>query len=316
MMGLSDGLDQHDLPSDRLPVRKDHSHDHQEKHEHSGDCCGHDHGHKEEIHEHGHVEKKTGGGCDHGCCGHDHDEMPARLQSHDHDISDPAPAGFDPVAFGGVDLSGDGGLYKKILVEGNADKGSPLPGAKVKVHYVGTLLDGSKFDSSRDRPGFFEFNVGIGQVIKGWDQGICTMKKGEKCILACRSDYAYGEHGSPPKIPGGATLLFEVELFSWKEKKKEKHQMSPLERFEEAEKLKVCRRTSSHFLCKPPPSIAQHSALFSFGAFCVCVCRRAAPSPSKRATTRRRSKVTRTQQDTSTMGRRQRARRRSARRCT
>ena len=63
MMGLSDGLDQHDLPSDRLPVRKDHSHDHQEKHEHSGDCCGHDHGHdeKEESHDHGHEEKHDHG---------------------------------------------------------------------------------------------------------------------------------------------------------------------------------------------------------------------------------------------------------------
>ena len=84
------------------------------------------------------------------------------------------------------------------------------PEAKVKVHYVGTLLDGSKFDSSRDRPGFFDFEVGVGRVIKGWDLGISTMHKGEKCVLACRHDYAYGAHGSPPKIPGGATLLFEV----------------------------------------------------------------------------------------------------------
>ena len=55
-----------------------------------------------------------------------------------------------------------------------------------------------------------------GQVIKAWDQGVATMKRGELCRLICRSDYAYGDGGSPPKIPGGATLIFEVELFDWK----------------------------------------------------------------------------------------------------
>ena len=70
------------------------------------------------------------------------------------------------------------------------------------MHYVGKLLDGSKFDSSRDRPGFFEFTIGQGQVIKGWGSGVATMHKGEKATLICRSDYAYGEHDSPPKIPG------------------------------------------------------------------------------------------------------------------
>ena len=52
-------------------------------------------------------------------------------------------------------------------------------------------------------------------MIKGWDQGFATMKKGEKAILTCRHDYAYGASGSPPKIPGGATLKFEIELISW-----------------------------------------------------------------------------------------------------
>jgi len=121
---------------------------------------------------------------------------------------------------GFVDISEDkdGGLLKKILVEGKGTA-TPPSGSDVDVHYVGTLhSDGSKFDSSRDRPGTFNFEVGVGRVIKGWDQGICTMKRGEKCILRCRSDYAYGDSGSPPKIPGGATLNFEVELFSWKEK--------------------------------------------------------------------------------------------------
>lgn len=119
---------------------------------------------------------------------------------------------------GFVDISEEqnGGLLKKILVEGTGED-KPTPGADVVVHYVGTLnADGSKFDSSRDRDGFFEFEVGVGRVIKGWDTGICTMKKGEKSILRCSSDYAYGDHGSPPKIPGGAVLDFEVELFKWK----------------------------------------------------------------------------------------------------
>ena len=101
----------------------------------------------------------------------------------------------------------------------------------VSVHYVGTLTKTSdKFDSSRDRPGTFEFQVGVGQVIKGWDQGIVTMKKGEKCILRCSSDFGYGARGSPPKIPGGACLDFEVELFKWWEKEKEPWELSDKEK--------------------------------------------------------------------------------------
>lgn len=141
---------------------------------------------------------------------------------------------------GFVDISEDqdGGLLKKILVEGTGDE-TPPSGSNVCVHYVGTLhSDGSKFDSSRDRPGTFDFQVGVGQVIQGWDVGICSMKKGEKAILRCRSDYAYGDRGSPPKIPGGATLNFEVELFSWKEKVKEPYEMDAKERSEYAAKHK------------------------------------------------------------------------------
>lgn len=141
---------------------------------------------------------------------------------------------------GFVDISEDQdqGLLKQILVEGTGDE-SPPPGSVVSVHYVGTLTnDGSQFDSSRDRGSEFKFEVGVGQVIKGWDVGICTMKKGEKAILRASSDYGYGEHGSPPKIPGGASLDFEVELFSWKEKVKEPHDMSVEERSAFASKQK------------------------------------------------------------------------------
>ncbi|KAG5481281.1 hypothetical protein CUR178_06515 [Leishmania enriettii] len=107
----------------------------------------------------------------------------------------------------------DGGLYKTVLVEGAGSK--PVKGAKVTVHYVGQLLDGTKFDSSRDRGEYFEFTLDRGQVIKGWDKGVATMRIGEKALLKCSPDYAYGAAGSPPTIPANATLLFEVELFHW-----------------------------------------------------------------------------------------------------
>lgn len=83
------------------------------------------------------------------------------------------------------------------------------------VHYVGKLTDGTTFDSSRDRGEEFEFELGKGAVIKGWDQGVATMRKGELAVLTCHPDYAYGENGSPPKIPPNATLQFEVELLGW-----------------------------------------------------------------------------------------------------
>jgi FK506-binding protein 4/5 len=88
--------------------------------------------------------------------------------------------------------------------------------ASFTVHYVGTLeSDGSEFDSSRARGEPFGFTLGTGQVIKGWDAAVATMKKGEKSKITIRADYGYGDAGSPPKIPGGATLVFEVELLSW-----------------------------------------------------------------------------------------------------
>eukprot|EP00892_Ulva_mutabilis_P008035 jgi/Ulvmu1/5603/UM023_0140.1 len=112
------------------------------------------------------------------------------------------------------DLTKDGGVIKKLLVPGEGWE-LPQKDDKVIVHYTGTLEDGTKFDSSVDRGDPFEFTLGHSQVIKGWDVGVATMKKGEKVQLKLRHDYAYGESGSPPKIPPGATLLFEVELLRW-----------------------------------------------------------------------------------------------------
>lgn len=76
--------------------------------------------------------------------------------------------------------------------------------------------------------------IGENRVIKAWELGIASMKKGEKAILTCRHDYAYGERGSPPKIPSNATLKFEVELFDFYEKEKSISDMEYHERVEKA----------------------------------------------------------------------------------
>ncbi|MEQ2172465.1 FK506-binding protein 2A [Goodea atripinnis] len=87
-------------------------------------------------------------------------------------------------------------------------------GDVLNMHYTGKLEDGTEFDSSisRDRP--FTFTLGTGQVIKGWDQGLLGMCEGEKRKLVIPAELGYGDRGAPPKIPGGATLIFEVELLS------------------------------------------------------------------------------------------------------
>lgn len=102
------------------------------------------------------------------------------------------------------------GLYYIVKEEGTGAQ--PDSGKMVKVHYTGTLLDGTKFDSSYDRGEPIEFTLGVGQVIRGWDEGISLMKVGEKATLLIPSELAYGNREVGGVIPANSPLLFEVEL--------------------------------------------------------------------------------------------------------
>ena len=112
---------------------------------------------------------------------------------------------------------GPSGLQWEDTVVGQG--GSPSAGKRCSMHYTGWLwLDGAKgdkFDSSLDRGQPFEFVLGKGQVIKGWDEGILTMQAGGKRTLIIPPGMAYGDHGFPGAIPPNSTLVFEVELLSF-----------------------------------------------------------------------------------------------------
>jgi FKBP-type peptidyl-prolyl cis-trans isomerase len=102
------------------------------------------------------------------------------------------------------------GLRYQDLAPGQGE--TAAAGKTVVVHYTGWLPNGEKFDSSRDRNQTFDFSLGAGQVIAGWDEGVAGMKVGGKRKLVIPPDLGYGTAGAPPDIPPGATLVFEVEL--------------------------------------------------------------------------------------------------------
>lgn len=108
------------------------------------------------------------------------------------------------------------GLKFQILQEANVDAKKPENGKTVTVHYTGWLdedgKEGKKFDSSIDRNQPFSFRLGVGQVIKGWDEGVLDMKVGEKRRLVIPPQLAYGDRGAGNVIPGNSTLIFDVEL--------------------------------------------------------------------------------------------------------
>jgi peptidylprolyl isomerase len=111
-------------------------------------------------------------------------------------------------------LKTESGLIYEDAVVGEGD--SPSKGQTVVVHYTGRLTDGTKFDSSVDRGQPFQFSIGVGQVIKGWDEGVISMKVGGKRTLTIPSELGYGARGAGGVIPPNATLVFDVELLQIK----------------------------------------------------------------------------------------------------
>lgn len=127
----------------------------------------------------------------------------AEAKAKQAELLDKVAAGYDET---------DSGLRYKILQKGDGKKATK--GAGVSVHYKGQLLDGTVFDSSYKRKQPIDFNVGVGQVISGWDEGIQLLQVGDKARFVIPSHLAYGERGAGGVIPPNATLIFDVELMN------------------------------------------------------------------------------------------------------
>lgn len=123
----------------------------------------------------------------------------------------PADSGIPMVS--GDTVTTDSGLKYIVMAEGEGP--TPEAGNLIGAHYTGWLLDGTKFDSSRDLGKPLQFPIGQGRVIRGWDEGLMSMSVGERRVLIIPPELAYGERGTPGgPIPPGATLIFDVELMS------------------------------------------------------------------------------------------------------
>lgn len=138
-------------------------------------------------------------------CGDDPDEFAKKQQA----------AKGSPAAQGGTLMTTSSGLQIEDIQVGSG--ASPKPGQTVVVHYTGTLADGKKFDSSRDKNQPFQFQFGTGQVIKGWDEGLATMKVGGRRKLVIPPALGYGARDvGNGLIPANSTLFFDVELLEVK----------------------------------------------------------------------------------------------------
>ena len=136
-------------------------------------------------------------------------------------------------------LTEDGQLTKKIITEGDEDSALPQAGQEVLVNYEGRLIDGTTFDTNYDKDAL-KVAIGTGQVIRGWDIGIMSMKLGEKAELTIGPSYGYGKAGhAGGKIPADATLIFTVELLMCNDRRPSKWMLSDKELITATERFKA-----------------------------------------------------------------------------
>jgi peptidylprolyl isomerase len=143
--------------------------------------------------------------------GHDHAEHAGHDGAEHAEAAPQSPPAAEPAAGGKVVTTASGLKYEDLVVGAGA---SPQTGQIAVVHYTGWLTNGTKFDSSVDRGQPFQFPLGQGRVIQGWDEGVSTMKVGGKRKLMIPPALGYGERGAGGVIPPNADLIFEVELLS------------------------------------------------------------------------------------------------------